>query len=356
MIERKPSLTILAILLIGAITVVITFTVYHFYLPWVRETCDINNESTPIQPPIQYTLDLSVVGQGTTVPVPGSHVYEEGTRVTIKAYTAVSWVFDHWTMNGVDYADNPITVVIDADVVMVANYLKSTHPPPPPPPAETILFQDDIETNPFWPEERLSVYVSSSENPNWSYESSRSPTHCVEIWRCTGHVELAVDIPIPSEPIIVNEAYWQPFALETGWKFGNYVTMVAADETLRGRVRWNHKSGQSIGSLEILVNGSWVSILDNVELMPASSWYLMRLAVDRITGRYLYVEFAQETSPNSGMHNWRHHIELDYPLTKGPSLYDPDPTWGVRTGWYAEHIFGHQLHLDDLLILGSSHT
>ncbi len=44
---------------------------------------------------VTYTLTINVVGNGTTSPEAGTHVYEE-TPVFLSAYAETGWAFDHW--------------------------------------------------------------------------------------------------------------------------------------------------------------------------------------------------------------------------------------------------------------------
>jgi len=74
----------------------------------------LNNNVPPVVCPSDTTHDLtiSVNGQGTTNPSPGTHKYDDGTQVPITALPASGWKFDHW---GGDASGALLTVVITMD-------------------------------------------------------------------------------------------------------------------------------------------------------------------------------------------------------------------------------------------------
>ncbi len=70
---------------------------------------------------VAYGLDISVRGNGTTDPPPGSYTYEEGTVVTVTATPATGNVFDHWELDGVYAGTSPtINVTMTAYHAVVA--------------------------------------------------------------------------------------------------------------------------------------------------------------------------------------------------------------------------------------------
>jgi hypothetical protein len=97
-------------------------------------TCTVKNlsdydtlEYTPTPPPTppKHKLTISVgEGNGTTSPAPGTYEYDEGSTVSVTAYPAVLYAFDHWTLDGSSSTANPITVTMDRDHTLVA-YFKS---------------------------------------------------------------------------------------------------------------------------------------------------------------------------------------------------------------------------------------
>jgi len=70
-----------------------------------------------------YNLSITVEGQGTTT---GAGSYAMGTEVTITATPASGWTFDHWVVNGTDAHNNPGTVMMNGDVMVVAVFTQNT--------------------------------------------------------------------------------------------------------------------------------------------------------------------------------------------------------------------------------------
>lgn len=85
---------------------------------------------TVIPPPPEYTLSIATTTGGTTNPVPGSYKYTANTTVKVTAIPNANYNFDHWTLDGVNYTTNPITIVMDKDYTLTAYF--SEIPPPPP--------------------------------------------------------------------------------------------------------------------------------------------------------------------------------------------------------------------------------
>jgi len=91
----------------------------------------INAEEQPDQiqhgyfsnvPPTQYTLTIAVDGFGTTDPVPGPHVYDAGTEVSVDAVPDSGYMLDHWELDGVpDGAVDPYTVIMNDDYSLTAS-------------------------------------------------------------------------------------------------------------------------------------------------------------------------------------------------------------------------------------------
>ncbi|WP_367358713.1 hypothetical protein [Mesotoga sp.] len=63
----------------------------------------------------QYTLTVNVVGEGTTNPEEGTHIYDVDTEVPLEAFEAFGWKFDKWVVNGNETTDNPTEVLMDVD-------------------------------------------------------------------------------------------------------------------------------------------------------------------------------------------------------------------------------------------------
>ena len=77
-------------------------------------------------PPVQYELTIGITGSGTTNPVVGSYLYDEGTNVPVTAIPASGWIFDHWLLDSVDVgAANPYSVIMDADHALTAVFVEA---------------------------------------------------------------------------------------------------------------------------------------------------------------------------------------------------------------------------------------
>lgn len=80
------------------------------------------------------TLTITIIGTGlgTTIPTLGTHEYADNSVVSgITAFPNAGYEFNRWLLDGVQYTSNPITVVMDVDHLLEAEF--SGEPPPPPP-------------------------------------------------------------------------------------------------------------------------------------------------------------------------------------------------------------------------------
>jgi len=79
-------------------------------------------------PPAEYVLTIEAVGQGTTVPVPGTHIYEDGSLVGVSAIPDAGWQFDHWE-GDISSMVNPIDILITSDMLIRAVFTEVIVPP-----------------------------------------------------------------------------------------------------------------------------------------------------------------------------------------------------------------------------------
>jgi PKD repeat protein len=78
--------------------------------------------------PRTYTVTITSTSGGTTDPVPGSYLYDEGTVVPVTAISDSGYVFDHWTLDGSPAGStNPINVLIDCDHDLEAVFTQITY-------------------------------------------------------------------------------------------------------------------------------------------------------------------------------------------------------------------------------------
>jgi len=71
--------------------------------------------------PVNYTLTLSVSGNGTTSPSAGSRSYTAGSAVTITATPLQGAVFSGWS-GAVGGSANPLTITMDGNKALTANF------------------------------------------------------------------------------------------------------------------------------------------------------------------------------------------------------------------------------------------
>jgi len=107
----------------GAVEVVIRGTgVYDDAVLWNAYT---------IAPAAEYTLDVSVAtpAVGYVTKSPNKAVYTAGETVTLTAYldswAVGSYVLDHWVVNGVARAGNPISITMNQNTVVTAHFIWS---------------------------------------------------------------------------------------------------------------------------------------------------------------------------------------------------------------------------------------
>ncbi|MFB0564316.1 MAG: hypothetical protein ACETWK_01390, partial [Candidatus Aminicenantaceae bacterium] len=70
-----------------------------------------------------YTLTISSGPGGTTDPGPGTHTYDEGTSVEVKAIPDTNFRFLNWSEDA-SGTDNPISVTMNSDKSIKANFIR----------------------------------------------------------------------------------------------------------------------------------------------------------------------------------------------------------------------------------------
>jgi uncharacterized repeat protein (TIGR02543 family) len=74
------------------------------------------------------TLTISAGTGGTTDPVPGTYYYPKGTNVTVTAVPNATYTFSGWS-GDVSGTTNPITITLDSNKSVTANFLKNIYAP-----------------------------------------------------------------------------------------------------------------------------------------------------------------------------------------------------------------------------------
>jgi hypothetical protein len=71
----------------------------------------------------EYTLTIAAGTGGTTDPVPGDYVYDEGTQVTVTATPEANYRFGSWSGEA-SGTDSTITITMDSDKSITANFIR----------------------------------------------------------------------------------------------------------------------------------------------------------------------------------------------------------------------------------------
>ncbi|MDD1770457.1 MAG: PKD domain-containing protein, partial [Methanomassiliicoccales archaeon] len=79
-------------------------------------------------PPESYTLSIELSNRGTTIPSFGTYEYSNGSQVLVAANPRSGYSFDHWSLDAIENSSNPVTVVMDADRVLVPFFLDIAAP------------------------------------------------------------------------------------------------------------------------------------------------------------------------------------------------------------------------------------
>lgn len=72
--------------------------------------------------PVQYSLVMSKVGEGSTTPSAGTHNYDENTEVSISATAAAGYEFTKWVINGTEYNAENRVVTMSQNWDVVAHF------------------------------------------------------------------------------------------------------------------------------------------------------------------------------------------------------------------------------------------
>jgi len=79
--------------------------------------------SASLQFSVCAMLNISVGSGGTTSPAPESHSYVYGTCVTVTATPSSGMCFRSWLLDGTTYLNNPISVTMTADHLLIAYFV-----------------------------------------------------------------------------------------------------------------------------------------------------------------------------------------------------------------------------------------
>lgn len=75
--------------------------------------------------PVTHTLTIQLSGNGSITPTVGTHVYGEGTVVSLTTAPDGGWQFDSWTGDVADSSSATTAVTMDSDKIITANFSKT---------------------------------------------------------------------------------------------------------------------------------------------------------------------------------------------------------------------------------------
>lgn len=71
----------------------------------------------------QYELLIAVIGNGSTNPSPGKHMYNEGSVASVEAVGDPNGIFEYWLLDGVNVGStNPYVVTMDSNHTLIAAF------------------------------------------------------------------------------------------------------------------------------------------------------------------------------------------------------------------------------------------
>jgi hypothetical protein len=139
------------ILLTYLLLISLTFATSIFILPPLKaesKTFTLSGHSLVVfatiqnaedETPVMYTLRISIDGQGSTSPAPGSYTYENGSEISIGATDTSSlygFLFEYWVLDGSITISkknhNPLQLTMDQDHILTAVFLQAPQPYFPP--------------------------------------------------------------------------------------------------------------------------------------------------------------------------------------------------------------------------------
>ncbi len=81
---------------------------------------------TVTEPPVYYTLTISVEGNGTTLPEPGEHSYIADSEITASATPDIGWLFDRWEIDGSPFTNSEVSITMDQAKSAVAFFVEES--------------------------------------------------------------------------------------------------------------------------------------------------------------------------------------------------------------------------------------
>ena len=118
------------------------------YREWIFEkfTGDINTETNPVtitmdsnkeitatftrmqQPPEQYKIDITIIGDGQVIITPDQLTYNAGEKVELIAESDEGWYFDYWS-GDLEGSNKEETIEMNSDKIIIAKFTRMEQPP-----------------------------------------------------------------------------------------------------------------------------------------------------------------------------------------------------------------------------------
>ena len=74
--------------------------------------------------PVKHSLTISILGEGSTTPGPGTHLYAEGETADILAAPEPGWAFLKWDIDGLEYMELSRAIKMDGDRDVQAHFTR----------------------------------------------------------------------------------------------------------------------------------------------------------------------------------------------------------------------------------------
>jgi hypothetical protein len=76
--------------------------------------------------PVEFDLEISIEGEGTTSPATGNHTYLEGSSVTLSALSAEGWLFSEWDLDSVKHTNPSVNITMDRNIQAKAVFIEES--------------------------------------------------------------------------------------------------------------------------------------------------------------------------------------------------------------------------------------
>ena len=263
---------------------------------------------------IQFSLNVSSSPGGSVSTTGGS--YDEGTQISLTAIPDNEYVFNGWS-NG--SSENPLTVVINQNITLTANFTKRKYPLTINIQGEGVVLEEIITSGKSSPTEYNSgsiIRLTPQPAENWNFIS----------W--TGSVSSTqnpLDITI-SDSINLTSVF-QPIEIDTSNNIftNNYDQMIDVENFNISNVHFSKTFDQEITSTD------WINSIYNSLGINLSGVYLLRYSLSPLNKTLLDVK----------------NLEMIYNRDDGDLLFvrfnDDDSTHFIKQNYSSLSIYYHDI-------------